>query len=105
MKSCCCCRDFVYRVSELVDTRRWKRGRNCRSGSLFRNLFSSASKLPSTPSESDDHHNQSAGDCALQETLERVARLKHPRCHQCIPFVRERWSFTREDSRTREPYP
>jgi hypothetical protein len=53
-------------LSELIDIKRWKRGSDCRSGVLFRNLFNSASECPSTPSEADDHHDESAGGSALQ---------------------------------------
>jgi len=60
--------DFAMRllISELIDTSPWKRGSDCRSVSLFHDLFNSASERPSTPSEADDHHDESAGGCALQ---------------------------------------
>ena len=86
---------FVRRLSELIDADRCKGGSDYRFGSLSRNLFNGASKHPSAPSESDNHRNESAGGCALQETLERVSRLKEPWGHQYTLSVLELWSFTR----------
>jgi hypothetical protein len=49
-----------------IQARPWKRGSDCRSVSHFHDFFNSASERPSTPSEADDHHDESAGGCALQ---------------------------------------
>ena len=53
------------------------------------NILASPCKRPSAPSKANENRNERAGDCALDELLERISRLTNPWGHQDTLLIRD----------------